>query len=569
MNVQIVSASKKSESVFESPLSSTVLTREEIERSGALSLEELFQLVPGFIVRQTTNGNFDVHIRGNDNVPPGNMIYYSFNSLTLVMIDNRPVYNYFNGGTFWENLSIDLNDIDRIEIIRGPSSALYGPNAVSGAVNIITRKVGDQKVTADADVQTGNAGTFKAMAGAGFRLSDKWSGRVSGNFSRFDRFDDQYYSYEPQAYLTTDSLRGQIGDSIYSLRYPDPELAKLKSAVNFAVNYAPRDNVSLDLAAGMLSARVQAIGTETLITPISTRNSDLGHIDLRGQIYGFQIQANLLAGRQNIFEGQKGFEVDLTNTNIVAEYDYTLGKLNLRPGVSYQGATYDDSPYVDVSKKAGFLNGKQTLTNLAGFIRADYKATDKLRFIAALRADKYNNPEKLYLSYQLIGSYAFNENNIIRAVFSKANRSPFLADYYTNYQQYSTFNQFEGNSYNGRSFSYYNGNKNLDLLTMYMAEIGYRTKLTQWLQADIEGFYTTTSNYATINYDSTKIEAFPPLLSLYNYLNYNNMQLSSEQTGASISLTIIAGKALQLRLFGTIQQTTLRNLESITTTATA
>ena len=139
MNIEIVSASKKSESSFKSPLASTVLTKDEIMASGATTIEEALRLVPGLLVREETNGNFDVHIRGNDNLPPGNFTFYSENSMSLVMIDGRPVYNYINGGTFWESLPISLVDVERIEVVRGPSTALYGPNAVTGAINIITR----------------------------------------------------------------------------------------------------------------------------------------------------------------------------------------------------------------------------------------------------------------------------------------------------------------------------------------------------------------------------------------------------------------------------------------------
>jgi iron complex outermembrane receptor protein len=74
MNIDIVSASKKAESSFVSPLSSTVLTQDEILASGATTIEEALRLVPGMLIRETSNGNFDVHIRGNDNLPPGNIL---------------------------------------------------------------------------------------------------------------------------------------------------------------------------------------------------------------------------------------------------------------------------------------------------------------------------------------------------------------------------------------------------------------------------------------------------------------------------------------------------------------
>ena len=62
------------------------------------------------------------------------------------MVDDRPVFNYNLGGTVWESLAIDLTDIEQIEIMRGPAASLFGPNAITGVVNIITRKVKDEGI---------------------------------------------------------------------------------------------------------------------------------------------------------------------------------------------------------------------------------------------------------------------------------------------------------------------------------------------------------------------------------------------------------------------------------------
>ena len=97
MNTQIFSASKKAENIFDSPLSATVITRDEIESSGVTTIEEIFKLVPGMIIREETNGNFDVHLRGNDNIPPGNYIFFSVNTMSLIMLDGRKVYNNMSG----------------------------------------------------------------------------------------------------------------------------------------------------------------------------------------------------------------------------------------------------------------------------------------------------------------------------------------------------------------------------------------------------------------------------------------------------------------------------------------
>src|SRR5450432_2364771 len=140
LNVKIVSVSKNSESLFDAPLSASVVTREEIRKSGSTSIMEALRLVPGMIVREQSNGNYDIHLRGMDNVPPNAPFDVTSNTTTLVMIDNRPVYNYLRGGTFWETLPVDINDVEKIEVVRGPAAALYGPNAVNGVINIITRQ---------------------------------------------------------------------------------------------------------------------------------------------------------------------------------------------------------------------------------------------------------------------------------------------------------------------------------------------------------------------------------------------------------------------------------------------
>src|SRR5687768_7542642 len=86
MNIPIYSVSKVEESTFDAPLSSSVVTREEMQRAGCTTIMEALRLHPGLIVREQTNGNYDIHIRGLDNVPPNLGMYFFTNSTTLVMI---------------------------------------------------------------------------------------------------------------------------------------------------------------------------------------------------------------------------------------------------------------------------------------------------------------------------------------------------------------------------------------------------------------------------------------------------------------------------------------------------
>lgn len=244
LNKDVTSASKRAEKSLNSPLSTTVLSREEIANSGATSIPEALRMVPGIIVREKTNGNYDVHIRGNDNLPPKGMSIYSENSISLVMIDGRPVYSFAFGGIFWETLPVDLNDIDRIEVIRGPSSALYGPNAVSGAINIITRTVESKKIKADGALQLGTNNSKLANAGVSFGVGEKLKARFSGNYARHNRFEKDYYVFDYDQRYTADQVRnlsilstGLPAEPFFDIIFEDQELSLEKYAGNAFIHY--------------------------------------------------------------------------------------------------------------------------------------------------------------------------------------------------------------------------------------------------------------------------------------------------------------------------------------------
>ncbi len=193
MNVPINSASKKDETLFDAPLSSFTITRAEIDKSGSTSIMEALRLAPGVIVLEQADGMYDIHIRGMENLTRTNGTFLKTNAYTFVMVDNRPVFDHGLEGTNWESLSIDINDVERIEIVRGPSSPLFGPNAVTGVSNIITKRVGDSKTIASSHVQAGTLGTAIANATMGKKFGDRFSMTVSGNFQNRNRVDSEYY----------------------------------------------------------------------------------------------------------------------------------------------------------------------------------------------------------------------------------------------------------------------------------------------------------------------------------------------------------------------------------------
>ncbi|MGA9668924.1 MAG: TonB-dependent receptor, partial [Terracidiphilus sp.] len=130
MKTKISSVSKKEEQLLDTPAAVYVVTREEIRSAGARNVPDALRLVPGMDVNRINASVLDVGIRGFDE---------RFSNKILVMIDGRSLYSPIFGGIYWDTISMSMDDIDRIEVIRGPGGSLWGTNAVDGTVNIITR----------------------------------------------------------------------------------------------------------------------------------------------------------------------------------------------------------------------------------------------------------------------------------------------------------------------------------------------------------------------------------------------------------------------------------------------
>jgi iron complex outermembrane receptor protein len=129
-NVQVTSASKQAESLFSAPAAIFVLTGEDIRRGGFATLPDALRMVPGLYVAQTNSHLWQVSARGFSDIQ---------NNKMLVLVDGRSVYSQQLGTVYWDTLDIPLENIERVEVIRGPGGALWGANAVNGVINIVTK----------------------------------------------------------------------------------------------------------------------------------------------------------------------------------------------------------------------------------------------------------------------------------------------------------------------------------------------------------------------------------------------------------------------------------------------
>ncbi len=134
MDIEVYSAAKKKQKMSDSAAAVYALTSDDIRRSGATSIPELLRMIPGVEVANINSNTWAITIRGFNDF---------FSNKLLVMIDGRSVYTPLFAGVYWDVQDTLIEDIDRIEVVRGPGGTLWGANAVNGVINIITKSAKD------------------------------------------------------------------------------------------------------------------------------------------------------------------------------------------------------------------------------------------------------------------------------------------------------------------------------------------------------------------------------------------------------------------------------------------
>jgi len=194
-NVEVTTTSKEPEEVWKTSAAVYVLTQEDIRRSGATSIPELLRLVPGVEVAQVDSDHWSVSIRGFGAV---------LASKLLVLIDGRSVYTPLFAGVYWQVQATPLEDIERIEVIRGPGGTIWGANAVNGIINIITKSA---KNTHGSMVSLGGGSVDQGTAG--FRYG---AGNSQGfNYRVYGMGFDRGHDFHPNGGNFDDWRMGQAG----------------------------------------------------------------------------------------------------------------------------------------------------------------------------------------------------------------------------------------------------------------------------------------------------------------------------------------------------------------------
>ena len=250
MNVEITSVSRTEESLRDAAAAVSVVTRETIRRSGATTIPDSLRLVPGIHVGEQTSSTWAVSSRGFSSVNSEKL---------LVLSDTRSIYTPLVSGVGWDLQDYLLEDIERIEVIRGPGAALWGSNAVNGVINITTRSARDTHGL----YAQGALGTFDRAA-----LAMRYGGETTGGVNY--RVFGKYFERDETSHLSpTEDDAWQLahigfrtdwdGDSIDSFTVQGDaysgEQGQLVPAITVLGRPGPTGPLEVDVSGGNLLAR--------------------------------------------------------------------------------------------------------------------------------------------------------------------------------------------------------------------------------------------------------------------------------------------------------------------------
>ncbi len=500
----VVSASRVGQDPLDSPSTVTVLTADDIRLSGIVSISDLLRRVVGVDVMSLSAGQPDVSIRGFNG---------KLNNKVLVLIDGRSTYLDFIGATLWESFPIQLEEIERIEVIRGPGSAVYGANAVTGVINLITRTPGDGDQIVRFDL--GTPGLSRASAVASGR-SGATTYRLSTGYRQHGRWAQEY---------DTD---GQADAPVRSFFEAD-HLALQSLSLNGRIDHTLDEDVALSVSAGLSDTQEEYYNFGAL----PNFGLDLHHHYLRADLFFSGLHARAFwnassgstgpwtqyLGNNDSLEGR--FDNDVVDLELEAPLKFATGTvqhtLNLGGGYRYKDirASYlaggFETPWVEHHFK-GFLN-EQIAVGLFGAV-------------ASLRADLHPLiPLSQTISPRGALLFRIFEKTSVRASAGSAYRAPNGIE---SYMDLALPTPTDG------VFIQDFGNQNLRPERINSFEVGLHDESTFLHTADLALYVNQVTDLIALDDVTTAINPFDPALNGISIGQTGWINLDSRYTGIGL-----------------------------------
>lgn len=534
------SSSKNLVKRFNSPASVSVLTASKIKKQGVTSIAEALRLVPGVIVREQVNGQFDVSIRGFENAPRNEFLSANNSRSVLLMIDERPIFDYFQGGIFWETLPISIDDIDKIEVVRGAVSSMYGPNAALGVIHIKTKRPDSDKTETKITASLGDYGYRKAHVDVSGKNSF-FTWRASGISLTKDRYETTYYNVGANEYQTLKELKPSRGLAAY----PNPERAQSNKALSLSLYNEPERLVSYDITAYYQQSEVQKAYISSLTTPITTNKASSHALNIKLNAFDWNVRLSRHKGKQETI-GFDELEYDFITTQSLVEYEFKGAQWFIRPGIRYDQMQYDSE----------LVQGQRTLRNTAFYTRSEYNSTKDFKLTASASVDQYSFPKEKYLSYELGFAQKIGRSSLARVGIQRANRSSFM---YNSFFDLDLQVQLDPNSPVIDRYIF-KGDKDVGLVTFNTLELGWREQLSFYHALDVEVFFTRLDGYSN-SLESPTSNVVNNIRTTEKYLE--EVPTEAEQIGATLDWHYLNDQ-WDFNAFVTLQQTQVTDqIESI------
>lgn len=427
----VVTAIRREQPISQSPSNLYVITGEDIRLSGATDIPTLLRRVPGMDVMQMTAGEFNVSARGNNQQRANKL---------LVLVDGRSVFIDIQATVPWVHLPITLPEIKRIEVLKGPASAVYGFNAFDGVVNIITKSGAEMAGTTiqagygefgtfrSAGVQAGTIGKFDYRLSIGRDQQQQWRDRNALGY-RQHRFNGQA-TYA----ITHDSsikLAGGLSDTD-RFDYASADFLRLNSATSY-----PYGEVLYERSHFFLRFNWQGIHTTVDTEPVAPLAGILTTTDKFGRSRGVPYDGHT-------YNAEAQYTIELTPSH------------RLILGGNYRRNTISGTQLT--------ANGHEDRFGV--YLQDDWRLAENLTFNAGFRLDLHNELNPTY-SPRVALIYSPIPNHTIRISGSMAYRTPTLVE---TFQEIQTTVTLFGFSNTNRLF----GNSNLAPEQIVSYEAGYQ-----------------------------------------------------------------------------------------------
>ncbi|WP_370458904.1 TonB-dependent receptor domain-containing protein [Aggregicoccus sp. 17bor-14] len=408
---QVVTASRRAQSSLESPNAMTVITAEDIRLSGATNLVELMRRVPGADVMALGVGSANVSFRGfNQRIA----------NKVLVLVDGRSEYQDFMGTILWDGFTIGLEEIERIEVIRGPGSALYGANAMLGVVNIITKAPG-----------SGPRGQFNLAAGAGNTAKGSFVSfggdgamryRASVGYGQANKWSRDYASDRPDM--------EEVAPSSWAR---DADMGSRTARANVSSRIALNKQSAVDLSAGVnrFYSEVYPLGT--------LRNYNLDGYSINGKA-DLSVGPVKLKTFWNHLETDAGPEYEAIGTRSLAT--------RLNANVVNTELVYSDGFQLVGEHQAtvgvegrlkrvdwDYVGGKHQENHFAAFLQDEWQLSKTFRLVGSYRVDSHpllDNGKRGLAHSPRVSALIFPfEGQAFRVSLATAFREPTFLESYT------------------------------------------------------------------------------------------------------------------------------------------